>query len=643
MNSNNAQTSSGPSTTSTLRPRAKRLISGLDEGDETTFDSANAPSKRIPSPAPAPFDSRSASPIPPAHPQRATGSKLNDVIGRGGSRERIGWSRDRQPSGSPSPFAGIWGNSLTALQGLASDLLGTDISTPDDADTPRFRRPLSRLNSAVGSTRSPAQWGPPLSSLNPKSGGIGAGTKEEQMAAFRAQKRKDMLMGQDSSYADTLGKFKRRLSDDRSSASAPPGDVDDRDALVYLHPVHKDDTLAGITIRYNIPPNLLRKANRMWPNDKVQVRQNLMLPVDACGVKGRPVSSSGVEEDLLGSESEALDSLKAEEVGTPTMNTPLANGSDPRSRANSASTHATSSQAMSASDTDAPWQHDSWVMLPGNTKATEIVRLSRREIGYFPPARRKSISWSDLDTPTSSLDLARTAGNDVANPVQSSASPQRKTPPRPAHVRRSSNASSGYFPSFLSGPGGVGSMSKNVHFPGPAQDGLNKMFAKHLPDVAPPRNQNTLYQPEMPLYTDEPTPVGSGAGTPAYPHAGSGNVHLENFGGAIESWVRRMATKAKTAPPERRHVPRASMGAPGKGAGGIGDLIEMTNEFEIGDDDDNNVHDQDESGRDRGRQESIPTVLVDRPRSSSTKYLDGGVRERARNVGSSGSKSGKAD
>jgi hypothetical protein len=162
-------------------------------------------------------------------------------------------------------------------------------------------------------------------------------------------------------------------------------------------------------------------------------------------------------------------------------------------------------------------------------------------------------------------------------------------------------------------------MSRNVRCPGPAQDGLNKMFAKHLPDVAPPRNQNSLYQPEMPLYTDEPTAHGSGSLTPAYPHSSSGgSMNLENVGGAIESWVRRLATK--TVSTDRQQAARASVGTPGRGAGGIGDLIEMTDEFEIGGDED------DELGR--GRQGSVPGT-------TATSYLDGSVRERG--------KSGKKD
>jgi len=317
----------------------------------------------------------------------------------------------------------------------------------------------------------------------------------------------------------------------------------------------------------------------------VQSRPIIVLPVDACGSKGKKLTSPEAM-DMLGDETEALSAGQAEEVDplTPTTN----NNAFARNRTNSASTNTSNRRpslaAVSSIDTEPLWHHDSWVLLPSATKPTEIARLSRRSLCYFPPARRKSNSYSDLDTPSTSLDLTRTPTSELMN--HSALSPMRQdAPQRPRRSRKLSNASNGYFPSYLAGPGGVGTMSKSVASPGPAQDPLNKMFAKHLPDVAPPRNQQSLYQPEMPLYTDaQPTPLGSGTVTPNA--MANMNVNLENVGGAIEGWMRRVAAKAKDAmdPAERRTAARASVGTPGRGARGIGDLIEMTDEFEIGDD-----------------------------------------------------------
>lgn len=454
---------------------------------------------------------------------------------------------------------------------------------------------------------------------------------------MRAQKKKQMLLAQDSSYADTLGKFKRRLSDEHESMSAPPGENGDRDALVYLHHVRKYDTLAGITIRYNCAANIIRKANRMWPNDTVQSRQTLILPVDACGVKGKPIPDVQAL-DLLSSEGEDLSAGQAEEVLTPKP--PLTNGigaahARTASTSTNTSRRASSSVAASSSETEPQWHHDSWTLLPSNTMPTEIARLSRRALGYFPPARRKSNSYSDLDTPSTSLDLRRASVQDplTLSPVQSDVSQ------RPRRPRRLSNATTGYFPSYLSGPGGVGTMSRSVHSPGPAQDALNRRFAKLLPDVAPPKNQVDLYQPELPIYHDDPTPTASGHQTPSYPHGKANlNINLENVGGAIEGWVRRMATKAMT-PTERPAArgPRASLGAPGRGNGGVGDLIEMTDEFEIGGDE------EDESEGERGRKGSAVYLgQGSGSGSSGADYFGGGAAATAKGR-SVGGKGGKVD
>ncbi|KAF1819584.1 carbohydrate-binding module family 50 protein [Dissoconium aciculare CBS 342.82] len=626
-----------------LRPRARRLISGLDgddHDDATALTSGSGIPTRRPSPLPSTFDTRPASPIPAAHPQRSPGRTISGsghAVGASLGRGSSGKQR-RGAAGEDQTFAGLWGNSWTTLQGIASDLLGSDLVAQRVSDRPRSRKHLSVIERQRSSSGTP-QWG-----QSGPVGSIGVGTREEQTAAFRTQKKRDMLTRQESSYADTLGKYKRRLSDDLDgvSSSVPPAghhEHEDRDALVYLHDVRKEDTLAGIALRYNIHANALRKANRMWPNDTVQTRQHLILPVDACGVKGRPVRGPDsrkdeLEVDLLGSaDSEDLSALLAEEVPPPkpSPSQPVDLLSDrSRNRANSTSTQRTmgSTSAMASNDASTapppppPWTHDSWVLLPNHQIPTEIVRLPRRAIAYFPPARRKSISYSDNLTttpPSSSLDLSRGARGSAASAAAAPALPN-------------GNNNRGY---VLSGPGGVGTLAgKNVKRPGPAQDGLNAFVAKHLPNLAitsdplgsssSPSTKTTTASHLLPPFSDEPPPHlllpagrsasahfgpssghnGAGAGNNAFAFGGSGGAtttsnnsssNLEAVGGAIESWVRRLASKAahqfppssssasQTHPhPSSSLGPRASVGAEGKGVGGVGDLIEMTDDLELG-------------------------------------------------------------
>ena len=105
-------------------------------------------------------------------------------------------------------------------------------------------------------------------------------------------------------------------------------------------------------------------------------------------------------------------------------------------------------------------------------------------------------------------------------------------------------------------------MSSNVRSPGPAQDGLNKMFAAHLPNLAPKVSLESLQSTPLP-----------------------GNGGIENVGGAIEGWVRKIASRAQTS--LQQPVPQ--------GSGGAGDLIELSEDaFELGGDESEGAHEVDE-------------------------------------------------
>lgn len=516
----------------------------------------------------------------------------------------------------------IWGSSWHAIQGMASDFLGEQSQEPLHGKGHR-KNTKSASGRLYVKPRSES-WGPKQTATATPASYIASGSSEEREALVRAQKRKAMLSGAAASYTDASGKYKRRTSEDGVSCSAPPGAQEDRDALIYLHHVKPNDTLAGITIKYSCQANILRRANRMWPNDTIQVRKVLALPVDACGIKGRPISEN--EADLI------MDPTRDESD----MPTPRPNGVHSHHRTESStsnlSEHALSSTATSTTDSDPPWTHDSWVMFPGSTMPTEIARLPRRALGYFPPARRKSQSFSDIDTPSTSLDISRASYFDAFNSSGGpSQSPMKQdAPQRPRRTRRLSNATNGYFPSYLAGPGGVGTMAKNVRSPGPAQDGLNRLFAAKLPNVAPPANQQNLYMPDVPLYQDNP----SGTSSP-YPHGtGSGfltpngqGLNLEQMGAAVEGWIKKLATKAQKGLDISHHEGGSGGGAVGAsgasrapaglgGPSGIGDLIEMADTFDLGSDEE-----------DRGRRE---VVLPSSAEGSGARFALGTARSRGK-------------
>lgn len=131
-------------------------------------------------------------------------------------------------------------------------------------------------------------------------------------------------------------------------------------------------------------------------------------------------------------------------------------------------------------------------------------------------------------------------------------------------------------------------MGRNVRSPGPAQDGLNKLFAAHLPNVAPPPGQEyfTPWAPSL-LEAGSGTSYqqgGSGAHTPL----GGPGLDLQEIGGAIEGWVRKVGTQASkllSEPSTPGQGKRSAVPVIGAVGGDLGDLIELRDDaFEIGDD-----------------------------------------------------------
>lgn len=131
-------------------------------------------------------------------------------------------------------------------------------------------------------------------------------------------------------------------------------------------------------------------------------------------------------------------------------------------------------------------------------------------------------------------------------------------------------------------------MGRNVRSPGPAQDGLNKLFAAHLPSVAPPPGQEyfTPWAPSL-LEADSGTAYhhgGSGAHTPL----SNAGLDLQEIGGAIEGWVRKVGTQASkllSEPSTPGQGKRSAVPVIGAVGGDLGDLIELRDDaFEIDED-----------------------------------------------------------
>jgi hypothetical protein len=503
--------SSLTSSTSAIRPRNRRLISIDDPVQEASEAQGTTSSSQPPSFTNTPAASRGVSPIPSKHPSRSTtssGAGRNRVNGPRG----VGGLGSGGTENSSSSFTnGLWGSSWSSIQGLASSVLGNE-GTGDRKDKPNGFLSQARLRNPLppsfqwNNSGAASQWGPAAQKE------VGVGTKEERRALVQARKRETLLSADSQIFPNDTGRFKRKGSDDRVSISVPP-EQREVDSLVYIHHVKPEDTMAGVTIKYCCQPGVFRRANRFWPNDSIQRKKTVLLPVEACGVKGKPVPPS---EDLNLLDDGFEDATPAASKPPPSDFDCLRRGMDELS------------VTSSAVNEDPLWKHESWVRIEGFPAPVEIGRISSQALGFFPTARRKSYTFSDRDTPSVSLDLPRIASS-------------RGSPA----TRKSRSSSGSYFIQQLQGPGGVGTLGKDVSIPGPPQDSLNKIFAPHLPNVAPRSSFDSI--------------------------TSNSSTGIENVGGAIEGWVRKMASKAATI-----------IEAQPNSSGGKGDLIELNDAFEIG-------------------------------------------------------------
>lgn len=570
-----SETSSSGAGTSTIRPRNRRLVSTnteLTSGDRQGISESSD-------------ISRDASPIPSRHPSRiASGSRL------GTSRSGTpigGLVTSGGENGSMTPTSvfgkglwdGGWVGSWTALQGLASSVLGGDINGNDKVGGKNTETPKRRERGPSNVKKPPTTWGPSGSLPRKIDDSIGVGSTAAREAALKARRTASVLQSHErvNGGLDVNGRYKRRTSIDESSHQ-----VHDEDVMVYVHRVQPSDTMAGVILKYNCQPVVFRKANGLWPNDIIQIRKVVLLPVDACAVKGRPCdppseNSQGV--DLLAPTpgSEHLSQLSTYSDGS-SWGTSQNHFQD-----SNPSPFDTISINQPKVDGERPWSHVRWVLIDSSplSQPVEIARASRSSLGYFPPRRRKShATTSSISTPKVSLDCPSLPNK-----------PTDSLPSSPGHRTSSLGsklASGSYFPAsasnsssrrdssdmggranWMRGPGGVGTFAKNVHKPGPAQDGLNSLTAKYLPGLSTETLPSTFVSggataslgfedetsglEEQTYLNRAATPSGQGSG-------------FEHAAAAIENWVRKLAVKGPGTP-KRGTGPSSSPAE--------GDLIEL--------------------------------------------------------------------
>ncbi|KAL2363348.1 hypothetical protein RJZ56_003711 [Blastomyces dermatitidis] len=606
---NSSTASANPS--SSVRPRNRRLISLADDDDDdlsgtTTIDLAtgsssdNALTSNSLLTPPAPRSrAGTPSPTPSRHPSRPpTASLTKDRSSSGGARFGNGWTDSRQNKPT-SPFvADFLESSWTSLQGLAStvlgneDILGKSKSSTSRSSAQQHRRKPSKVNFVQDARSGPSSWGP-ANFFSKQLGSLGSGSdsgfgpREDRQSMVQALKRQALLQANGDVTPDSQGNYKRRDSGDAPrGSSAPPPEQDDSDALVYVHHVQKNDSITGVSIRYGCQPTVMRKANGFWPSDSIQARKTVLLPVEACTLKGRRIPEKEEHDNLF----EDLDSSSEDPFAEHTsldldpMSSSAFGYGDSSLRGQYAGS-STSSVSGKTPKQAPPWKHECWVQIDGFPEAVEIGRVARKTLGFFPRARRKSLAqlpipYSDLEDTLHPLSQQQTCDTSTTPP----ATPATSTPfiARPSssssHTRGRSISSSKSVSNahvhrhrssftFL-GTGGVGTLDRNVKAPGPAEDKLNQFINTHLPKLAVP--------PPLPT----PQPLLSSSSASYYPRASTeststilsntSSTGLENVSGAIEGWVRKIARSAKAGVSDLQQQQGGHLGI-----SGMGDLIEL--------------------------------------------------------------------
>ncbi|KNG90689.1 LysM domain protein [Aspergillus nomiae NRRL 13137] len=540
-------TSASRRSTSTVRSRPRRLVSFTDDESDngrqlepsglSTTLSTDLPVPRSRGATPSPYTSRGASPMPMRHPSRVTPSP-----GRGASSSLGGFSYTGKNqvnfAESSRAAADFLDASWSSLQSLASSVLGSDIARPTTNGTPRTHtRKPSRPDSYTGNpsrTLTSSSWGPAA----PSTSAIGAGTKEERQAFVQAKKREALLLADTETNGNLNTKHKRRDSSDRTG-HLKAGSNPDEEALAYVHHVQPTDSITGVTIRYGCQPAIFRKANGFWPSDSIQGRKTVLLPVDSCSVKGRPIRHDLKLVDAGISRRDSLEDPSGSSIAPSSI-------SGPRDQPEAIP------DAPSEAEADQIWKHESWVQIDGFSAPVEIGRVPRRALGFFPRSRRKSISYTDSESPSLS-------GRERTPTLSSTSSTFE---PQPSRV----TSMPGNRP-HADSRAGRGTLDRDAMAPGPALDGLSKFFAQHLPNLAP--------APTPPKFQDS-TEYTSNAvsNTP---------TGLDNIGGAVEGWVRKMTNRAKAGFNE---LQQSTQGHQMNGTAhrpatrGVGDLIELNDGLE---------------------------------------------------------------
>ncbi|UKZ85485.1 uncharacterized protein TrAFT101_001344 [Trichoderma asperellum] len=486
----------------------------------------------------------------------------------------------QSPPGLGQVFGGSWAQSWSSVQGLAASLLSVAENPGDMAQQRSHPQPednfasslWNRIPSSVGGNASTSfkAMGSSILPSQRATNRIATGSSDQREAALKTAKRASVLENSQGfgGGIDISGRYKRRTSDEITSENSQPEEY-----LVYIHKILPTDTYAGIILRYKCLEDAFRKANGLWSRDSIQIRKWVIIPVDACEVRGRPCDPPLSNQHHNGTELP----LETSSAITGAVTPETTSSSYPKSFSERAGQEDENTQREAM-----PWSHVKWVKIDSLSEPVEIGRIARQKMGYFPPRRKKTGRTMSLSSsPRQSLETSTYSADQVERPLSRRQSSIGDRPPllerRQSTHSHGDDDAIGARPAWMRRPGGVGSMGRNVRAPGPDKDYFNSWARKHLPGL----HMDDL--PSMSVMGSEMARIGfdrdlAGIVEGSFEEGGDTtsplyqNNSLDKAASAVETWLRTAWSKRHMAP-LIGNTPR-----PGSSGGqDIGDLIELMN------------------------------------------------------------------
>ncbi|TFK25194.1 hypothetical protein FA15DRAFT_639857 [Coprinopsis marcescibilis] len=103
--------------------------------------------------------------------------------------------------------------------------------------------------------------------------------------------------------------------------------VREQETQVLVHEIAPTDSLAGVSLKYGIVLSELRRANQLWPNDPIHLREVLYIPLHRASrahehIIRRPASASSSSADLLDTSSSNTDAFLDNSGPSPSLLSP---------------------------------------------------------------------------------------------------------------------------------------------------------------------------------------------------------------------------------------------------------------------------------------------------------------------------------